>query len=217
MIADADSSLAAFLAAALPTGTTVTFDPPTAAMATAKVPTLSCFLHRVVEDTSRRVADVVDLRGSDGRVTGRQAPVRHYQLHYLVSAWAATVADEHRLLGDVMRACLEGEVVPPELLVGALVGEPEPVLVRAGLPIPDRGPAAHEVWSSLGVALRASIDLVLVAPLRPVVDTEIAPPAEQITVGMEAIDAASRLVAAAAGPADRAARSWTTIRIKEKP
>jgi hypothetical protein len=216
VIADADRSLAAFLTSALPAGTVVSVETPTEALAAAKHPTVSCFLHRIVEDTARRVADVVDLRGPDGRVTGRQAPVRHYQLHYLVSAWAPTVDDEHGLLADVMRACLDGEVLPLEFLTGVLDGEPEHVLLRVGLPIPDRGPAAHDVWSSLGVPLRASVDLVLVAPLRPVVDTEIAAPAESITVGMEAIDASSRLVGTN-GEASRVAKTWTTIRIKEKP
>lgn len=216
MIADADRSLAAFLEAALPKGTSVSFETPSESFAAAsKSPMVSCFLHRVVEDTARRVADVVDLRGPDGRVTGRQAPVRHYQLHYLVSAWTKSVADEHQLLADVMSACLEGEVLPPKFLAGVLDGEDTPVLVRIGLPLPDRGPAAHDVWSSLGVPLRASIDLVLVAPLRPVVDTEIAPPAEGITVGMEAIDASSRVVSTSGQPA--VAKTWTRIRIVEKP
>jgi len=216
VIADADRSLAAYLGASLPKGTAVSFETPDADFAeSVKRPTVSCFLHRVVEDTTRRVADVVELRNSDGRVEARQAPVRHYQLHYLVSAWAGSVSDEHDLLSAVMSVGLGGETLPPAHLQGVLDGEEEPVLLRIAVPVADNGPDAHDLWSSLGVPIKASLALVLVAPLRPALDTDIAEPAESITVGMEAIDAQSRL----AEDASRAllSRKWTKIVIKERP
>jgi Pvc16 N-terminal domain len=216
VIADADQSLANFLASSLPKGTTVVFDTPSEEWAKSlKRPTLSCFLHRVVEDIERRAADWIDERGDNGRVAGRQPPVRHYQLHYQVSAWATSVADEHRLLGQVMEACLGGEVIPARHLAGNLDGEDEPVLVRLGMPVADPGPQAHDVWSSLGVPLRASLELMLVAPLRPTLVTDIAPPAEELTLGMESIDAA----AGRGEPSDERGlteRRWTTFRIREK-
>ncbi|MGD9997617.1 MAG: DUF4255 domain-containing protein [Ilumatobacteraceae bacterium] len=218
MIADVDQSLARFLGAALGRRTAISFEAPTEQWAAkwaeaTKRPTVSCFLHRVVEDMGRRAADWVDERGEDGRVGGRQPPVRHYQLHYQVSAWATSIDDEHRLLGEVMAACLVGEVLPPEHLVGALEGETTPVLVRLAVPMVDPGPQPHEVWSSLGVPLRASLDLTLVAPLRPALVTDLAPPAEELSMQMESI---------APRPADDvlaerlAERRWTAFRIKEK-
>ena len=92
MIADADRSLSNFLVSMLDSGTSVTFETPTDDWAKAvKRPAVSCFLHRVVEDIGRRAADWSDERNADGRVGGRQPPVRHYQLHYQVSAWAKSV------------------------------------------------------------------------------------------------------------------------------
>jgi hypothetical protein len=216
VIADADKSLANFLASALGAGTTVTFDTPTEEWAKAqKRPALSCFLHRVVEDIGRRNSDWADERGPDGRVGARQPPVRHYQLHYQVSAWAKSVEDEHRLLGQVMEACLIGETIAPEHLAGVLEGEEQPLLVRLGVPMQDPGPQAHDVWSSLGMPLRASIDLTLVAPLRPALDVDIAPPAEELTMDIGWIGPGSRR--AQAGDAGvLTEKRWTAFRIREK-
>ena len=144
-----------------------------------------------VEDIGWRIVDWADERGPDGRVGARQPPVRHYQLHYQVSAWAKSVDDEHRLLGRVMEGAPRGEAVASELLAGVLEGEEQPLLVRLGVPVPDPVDP-HDVWSSLGMPLRASIDLTLVAPLRPALDTEIAPPAEELTMEMEWIGPGSR-------------------------
>jgi Pvc16 N-terminal domain len=217
VIADADQSLANFLSSSLPKGTAVVFDTPSDDFAkSVKKPTVSCFLHRIVEDIERRAADWMDERGENGRVAGRQPPVRHYQLHYQVSAWAPSVSDEHGLLGSVMHACLHGEVLPPEHLAGSLADYEDPVLLRLGLPMADPGPQPHDVWSSLGVPLRASIELMLVAPLRPQLDTDLAPPAEELTLGMEAIGPTRRTDA---GPTDQSTlteRRWTTFRIREK-
>ena len=216
MIADADRSLANFLVSVLDAGTSVTFETPSDEWTTAlKRPAVSCFLHRVVEDIARRNADWADERNADGRVGGRQPPVRHYQLHYQVSAWAKSVEDEHRLLGRVMEACLAGEIVAPEHLAGAFDGEQQPLLVRLGVPLTDPGPQAHDVWSSLGVPLRASLELMLVAPLRPALFTDIAPPAEELTLDMERIGRGGRQ----AGSSDTdllAEKRWTAFRIREK-
>ncbi|MGZ4806699.1 MAG: DUF4255 domain-containing protein [Ilumatobacteraceae bacterium] len=215
MIADADRSLANFLASMLDAGTSVTFETPTEEWAKAvKRPVVSCFLHRVVEDIGRRAADWADERGADGRVGARQPPVRHYQLHYQVSAWAKSVDEEHRLLGQVMESCLTGEVIADEYLSGVLEGEEQPLLIRLGVPVPDPGPQPHDVWSSLGMPLRASLDLTLVAPLRPALNTEIAPPAEELTLGMEWIGPGGRRPVTSDGLLTE--RRWTAFRIREK-
>lgn len=215
MIADADRSLANFLGSALDKGTAVTFETPTEDWEqSVKRPAVSCFLHRVVEDVDRRAADWADERGADGRVAARQPPVRHYQLHYQVSAWAKSVEEEHRLLGRVMEACLAGEVIGAEHLTGAFDDEVQPVLVRLGVPMADPGPQPHDVWSSLGMPLRASLDLTLVAPLRPRLDTDIAPPATELTLDMEWI--AGRRQAREAAAAPLVDRRWTAFRIREK-
>jgi hypothetical protein len=213
VIADVDDSLARFLGSALDASAAVSFESPTDQWATSvERPVVSCFLHRVVEDVDRRAADWVDER-IDGRVTGRQPPVRHYQMHYQVSAWAKTIDDEHRLLGRVMDACLAGEVIGPDHLTGVLADEHEPVLVRLAMPLQSVGPQPHEVWSALGMPLRASLDLTLVVPLRPALVTEIAPPAEELSMRMESISPGRR--GDDAGRDVLAERRWTAFRIRE--
>ena len=217
VIADADRSLAKFLAQALDAGTAVTFETPNDEWAkTVKRPVVSCFLHRVVEDIARRSADWSDERGADGRVGGRQPPVRHYQLHYQVSAWAKTIDDEHSLLGQVMIACLAGETIDAQHLEGVLADEAQPVLIRLGLPVSDPGPQPHDVWTSLGMPLRASLELMLVAPLRPSIHTDIAPPAEELSLLVEKIGSGSRGDPRSVDPRALTDRRWTAFRVREK-
>jgi hypothetical protein len=216
VIADADRSLGNFLEAALGKGTAVTFETPSEELAKSiKRPAVSCFLHRVVEDIARRDADWADQRSPEGRVAARQPPVRHYQLHYQVSAWAKSVDEEHELLGKVMHACLGGEIVSAAHLAGVFEGEEQPLLIRLGVPVPDPGPQPHDVWSSLGVPLRASLELTLVAPLRPILVTDVAPPAEELSLTMEKIG----LPAQREGSAESSIlgeKRWTKFRIREK-
>lgn len=213
MIADVDLSLAAFLGKALE-GVTICFDTPSDEWASGvQRPALSCFLHLILEDTSRRLADSVDVRGADGLVGARQPPVRHYQLHYQLSAWSASAADEHRLLGQVLEACAGDDAVPDDCLQGVLKGEVEPVLVRSAMELNVPAPPPHDVWSSLSLPLRASVALRVIAPLRPQLRTDVAPPAEALTLGMESIQpppSDSRHSAAIGN------RAWTTFRIRER-
>jgi hypothetical protein len=136
-------------------------------------------------------------------------------LHYQVSAWAKTLEEEHRLLGQVMQACLSGEIVAAEHLAGTLEGEQQPLLVRLGVPVQDPGPQPHDVWSSLGLPLRASLELTLVAPLRPTLETDIAPPAKEITIGIEAIGGGRRGVSTT-DTTLLSEKRWTAFRIREK-
>lgn len=214
VIADADRSLANFLGAALDKGTTVTFDTPTEEWErSVKRPAVSCFLHRVVEDIARRPSDWRDERGPDGRVGARQPPVRHYQLHYQVSAWGKSIDDEHRLLGRVLEACLSGEVIDARHRAGVFEDEVQPLLIRLGVPLADPGPQSHDLWSSLGMPLRASIDLTLVAPLRPAMDTDIAPPAVELTLDAEWIR--DRPSGQASESAPQVKKQWTAFRVRE--
>lgn len=178
-----------------------------------KRPAISCFLHRVVEDIGRRPSDWLDERGADGRVGARQPPVRHYQLHYQVSAWAKSIDEEHRLLGRVMEACLSGEAVEAPHRAGVLEDEVQPLLIRLGVPMADPGPQPHDLWTSLGLPLRASLDLTLVAPLRPAVNTDIAPHAVELTLDMERIRDRPSGRASESGPAVK--KQWTAFRVRE--
>lgn len=233
MIDDVDASLNAFLTASLGSRASIRFEPPTTAWSGAlKGNAVDLFLYDVTEETDRRSGDWEDRRGEDGRLLGRQPPVRYYRLSYLVSAWAKDVAEEHALLADVMRACLDGEMLPTAFCLGALAEEETRVLLRLGL-VATRTTAAHDLWSALGQPARSSLDLAVVAPLRPALFTDLAAPAEQISLNMNAEPkpAAPAEAPGQAAPARggrRAAttpapatvapteKKWTAFRIRER-
>jgi Pvc16 N-terminal domain len=231
MIDDVDASLRALLENALGRGTAIRFEPPTPEWSSAlKGATLDLFLYDVIEEIDRRSADWEDQRNDAGRVSGRQPPVRYYRLSYLVSAWGKSTEDEHALLAAVMRACLGGEVLPPQFCRGSLAGEESPVLLRLCLPASEPPARAHDLWSSVGQSARSSLELSVVAPLRPVLVTDIAAPAEQISLDMNTDPRQGDANAAAGGggaqrlPAPGSVpgtvapidKRWTAFRIRER-
>ena len=238
MIDELDNSLRDFLGAALGAATRISFEAPAPDWPrSTDSPTVSCFLHEVVEDIERRPADWCDVRGDDGRVAGRRPPLRHYRFHYLVSAWADGAEAEHRILGQVMTACLATETIPGDQLCGVLADQEIPVRLALAAPAGAHGVRAHQIWSSLGVALRASLALMVEATMQPGIDTDIAPEAKQITLGMERLPANDRprpatrpvtpAVPGTGGPGtgrpgtgrtgtEAAGRSWTAFRVREQ-
>src|SRR6516165_6915907 len=150
----------------------VRFDAPTADwVAGLEDPCIDLFLHDIVEDVGGRGADWADVKNGDGRVVARQPPLRRYRLSYLVSAWASSPEVEHRLLGRVLRAIVEADQLPAEMLVGSLVEEARHVGVALAEPSPSRL-RPHDLWAALGGPPRTSFELVVTAPLRPTPITE---------------------------------------------
>jgi Pvc16 N-terminal domain len=245
VIDDVDASLVAFLTDGLGQRATVTIDPPEESWREPRkgAPTLSCFLHRVQEDISWLSAAWQDVRDETGRMEGRIAPPRHYRLHYLVSAWAESTAAEHRLLGDLLRVVNRFPVVPAEFAAGSLADRPEHIRLWVAAPEPAAGVDVLDVWRMLGVGAKAVLELVVGAVLISEIDTELAPPAETMTLDMAKVDgrpgrsAAEGAVAGSteeatssgdgggppggpvAGPAGSgvgpADRKWTAFRLRE--
>ncbi|HSS08851.1 MAG TPA: DUF4255 domain-containing protein [Acidimicrobiales bacterium] len=185
MIDDVDASVLALLQLAIPkSDAAVRFEAPTPDWVSAlKGPCIDLFLHDVVEELGGRGADWTDVRGEDGRVVARQPPLRRYRLSYLVSAWASSAEVEHRLLGRVLRAVVEADNLPADVLVGSLVEDAPYVDVALAEPSPSRL-RPHDLWSALGTPPRTSFELVVTAPLRPTPLTEVAPPAERLILGV---------------------------------
>src|SRR6266545_367223 len=84
----------------------------------------------------------------------RRPPTRRYVLSYLVSAWAKTPDEEHRMLGRVLAAAPHREALPAELVTGVFAEEDEPVLVRVAVPGAGAGADSWDLWPSLGHPLR---------------------------------------------------------------
>ncbi len=188
MIQDLDESLRKLIRRDALNGTDieVVFDAPTKDWATRRnAPTLDVYLYDIREELKWRAYGSVSLRGPDGFVTARDGPPRYFKLSYLITAWTQRPEDEHRLLSAVLLAFLRADVLPKELLTGALAAQGSPVRMSIGLPPPEDRPLS-DIWSALGGELKPSLDLVALVAVDPRRAKAVGPPvleAPRIAVG----------------------------------
>ncbi|MGQ0839850.1 Pvc16 family protein [Actinokineospora sp.] len=187
MLADIDSSIRAWLAAELSPGTEIGFDPPGLLAGIQRRPRragiVNVFLYAVNENLDGVPAARMHVRNADGRVTGTLAPTRSYHLSYLVTAWAADTAEEHELLGAVIGAHAEQDVLSPDYLRGSLHNLDMSLPVRVGWSPVYRG---QDLWGALGVSMRTALDLTVTAPALPSRLKQAAPPVQ--TVDLDVYD-----------------------------
>ena len=181
MLHEIDTALRSLLAAELPAGTAVRFDPPEVSWRGPQ-PVVGLFLHQVQEDVDSRVAAWSEERDADGALLGRRAPVRRYQVHYLLTGWAADVAREHELLGAALRGLARHDAVAAEHLTGSLLAAGLPVLLAVARPGP--AGARPELWSALGVVPRPAIDVLVTATVVPPLDTELTEPPARVDLAV---------------------------------
>ncbi|GAA3553316.1 Pvc16 family protein [Kribbella ginsengisoli] len=188
MLDEVEQAVGALLCEQLPAGTLLRTEPPcdtwSGELAGDDGPgCVGLFLHLVREShADGAIRGWSEDRDDTGRVIRRTAAERRYDLCYLVTAWAASYERELNLLGGVLRAVAHHPTVPGELLAGTLADAEGPVTItigRTGTPA-----AASEIWPALGVRPRTFLDLVVTAPVAPVVITEIAGPPDIIDLGV---------------------------------
>ncbi|MFF4606425.1 DUF4255 domain-containing protein [Streptomyces sp. NPDC001339] len=152
-------------------------------------PCVNVFLYGIEEDSSRSQSGGVSVIDEQGAVVGYGAPPRFFRLTYLVSVWAQSVQDEHRMLGTLLEWCVRTEeltLTPAGSGSGAAPGSGSGSAggadggTRLSLGLRETPPgaesAASRLWSSLGTPARPVLDLVVTVPLgRPVQDTGPAP------------------------------------------
>jgi hypothetical protein len=90
----------------------------------------------------------------DGRQQRRQ-PIPMLELHYLVSAWAGVVRDEHQLLGDALACIMSTQVLPAEYLDAELDSGIQLTIA------PYDNSRAKDVWSTVGGTIKPSFELVV--------------------------------------------------------
>src|ERR1700712_688346 len=137
-----DTGLEALVRQALPLPTAVgdvSFDSPSGSWsAQLNRITVNLFLFGVGR-SPQPPRPAVD-RVVEGRMQ-RRGPLPMLQLHYLVSAWAGSVRDEHQLIGDVLTALMTTQVLPPEHL-------PDEMTSGVQLSVaPHDNNRAKDVWS----------------------------------------------------------------------
>lgn len=184
MLADVDESLRALLAADTFPGQSVRVDldaPNKEWSGRRTAPGLNLFLADIRENLELRRVDPIEVRNNDGQVTSRQPHPRYYALTYVLTAWAATVEDEHRLLGSALVALLRSDFLPDHFSTGQLAEQ-----IQAGYPVRLRVGGtlftermATELWSSLGSDYRPSISVTVIVPFPAGTPMPAGPPQTQ--------------------------------------
>lgn len=178
MIHDIDETLRALVRRDVLNGANieVSFEAPTRDWSSRRnVPTLNLYLYDIHEDMERREMQHVDIRDEHGFVIDRRPPPRKFKLSYMVTAWTQRPEDEHRLLSAVLSCFLPIDALPEDVLKGEVADQPYPCRVVIGHPLPaDR--AISDVWSALGGELKASLDLIVTAPIDPQRHRKVGPP-----------------------------------------
>ena len=211
MIEHADAALEAWLS---------TLDPPIditferagddgAASRTAKRPVLSLLLTSVREQVNKRDTEIADLRSDDGRVIGRQASTRFFELDYLCTV-GGPARDAHRALGDLLQLLVDHNIVPVEHV-------PEE-LAALGYPI-------DTMLVSPPTSI-AALTLRVVLPVQPTPDRDIGPPATSLHLDMAPPPLPKQFGTPKALPAGETSsgsapvgpvpeKKWTTVRRRE--
>lgn len=164
MFHDLDTTLAELLRRELPPSLveqiTITFATPDGQFPPAAVtlPAIDLFLYEIQENRELRSAEPQFDRRADGAVLRTPPPVR-VDCHYLVTAWAKSGVqrpeeDEHRILGQVLRALLRHREIPREALRGELKDQGVPV--RARVSPPSAQQSRGDFWQALGGKPRAA-------------------------------------------------------------
>jgi hypothetical protein len=161
-------------------GVDISFEAPTKEWAAKRTtPTLNIYLYDIREDTSRREVKYEEVRDDTGRVTERRQPPRRFRLSYLITAWTQRPEDEHRLLSSMLGLFLRSDLLPADVLAGALRDAGRPTIVQVALP-PSEERSISDVWSALGGELKPSLDLVVIAPFTSFrTEVDIAPPVRE--------------------------------------
>ena len=184
MIPGVDQALRDLLRKRLPDGTAVLLAAQTDLGADDKQTAVSLTLFGLRDDAQGRSAGRDDVRGADGRLLGRQAPVRSYELSYVVQAHASDAETEHDLLGQALIA---------------LTDEDTGLDVKLGASMP----------CELGFPPRASFVVTVNAAYIPPLDTELAPPADGVHLGV------ANTVRPMVQPTSGQKKQWPRRRIEE--
>jgi len=166
MINDLDQTLSALLLrelhADLARQVRISFAAPDDAfpLQSVTLPAIDLFLYDLRENLELRENEAWIERTGGASAAIRPAPLR-IDASYLVTAWPSPAVtdpaeDEHRLLGEVMRALLRHRVLPPEVLCGELGAQALPPPVAALQP--GRLHSVGEFWQALGGKPKAALN-----------------------------------------------------------
>jgi hypothetical protein len=161
MLQDLDATLAALLDSELSMqNVAVSFAAPDNQFppSTVTLPAVAFFLYDVRENFDLRSGQW-EVGRADGSFTRTPPPVR-VDCSYLITAWASEsapdpAADEHRLLGEVMKVLLRHRKIPENYLRGELAGQEPPLPAKIiGEP---QLQSMGELWQAMGGRPKAAL------------------------------------------------------------
>jgi hypothetical protein len=126
-------------------------------------PRVNIYLYDIRENHELRGTDWIVTKEPNGSTSRKKTPSR-IDLAYLITVWANDVADEHRLLWQIMSTLFRYPIVPQDILKGDLAKQEYPILTTTAQP--DglfNNPA--DFWSALDNEIKPSINYVLTLAL----------------------------------------------------
>lgn len=194
MISDLDDTIKELLTSRAPPGSElagadISFDIPDAdwRQGVDKL-TVNCYLYDVHENIEMRTREPLLQRNSDGtRASWRQPPSR-IDCGYCITAWSRhskeSIADEHRLLGQVLMVLLKHPTIPSEVLQGSLIDQipPYPTIIA----LPDGVKNQPQFWEALDQQLKPSLTYVVtLALMLDEEPSELGPVVEEVSIGAD--------------------------------
>jgi len=183
MIDALDRSLEAFLRRAVPLPASqidVMFGAPDRDWtAQRNRPTVGLFLYSIVPATTRAASGLRERRVGGDTVRERDLPTM--ALTYVMTAWVSDPADEHRLLGDLMRTVASNSELPTQDRDPAL---PFPTERLSMSLVGEKDRPRFDGWGSLGISPRVSLDLTVYLPAGPPLSMDTAEPPTTVDIDL---------------------------------
>lgn len=134
-------------------------------------PTINCFLYDIRENHELRSNErYLTRNGTTGTGTEKIAPTR-IDLSYLITVWTTDVADEHRLLGNILQTLLSYPILPTEVLKGQIANQSLPL--RAWVSQPERTPNAWDFWGALDGRMKVGISYMITVAVEPFAPVDV--------------------------------------------
>lgn len=143
-------------------------------------PTVNMFLWDLRRNASGATAGFEDVE-IDGERFRRLRPTAT-ELHYLTTAWASSLQDEHQLLGSVLRHVVSNFYLPDDVIPDPL----RPLLSgRVRIEMSDNArTTSKDLWQALDGQLKPALQLRVMFQLIAMPLVEVGPPTDDLEVGV---------------------------------
>lgn len=126
-------------------------------------PTVNLYLYDIRENHHLRGTEWVAGKPINGLVTRKKNPSR-INLAYLVTVWTNDLADEHRLIWQVLTTLFRYPTIPDDVIQGKLAGQDYPIQTTTAQP-DGLFSNPSDFWSALGNEIKPSINYVVTLAL----------------------------------------------------